>query len=187
MKINKLAVTLIALLICAASALPVLAAGEEGAVRAAMERAFGQLRAGDYAALYESLPNASRQRITRERFANGLQRARDSYGMEIDRLEMGAVHVGGDVATVDTVMYGHIAQPIAGAGKVVARQYLVRENGQWRIATTGSNSGVVPLLARNPKFARQYPPREPRIYLERNGRWIDVGSLNAMRRRAATR
>jgi hypothetical protein len=173
----------VALLAFAVFSFPARAASEATDVRAAMERAFTQLRTGDYRALYDALPMASRQRISREGFMNGLQRARDSYGMELERLDIGAVHVGRDVAVVETVMYGRVRQPIEGAGKVVARQYLVREDGQWRVAV-GARSVVQPLLAREPKFARQYPLREPRIYLERDGRWIDLGAL---RRRITTR
>ncbi len=168
------------------AASPTFAAGEETAVRAAMERAFSQLRAGDYAALYEALPDASRGRISRERFAQGLQRAHDSYGLELNRLDIGAVHVGRDVAVVDTVMYGQVARPLEATGKVVARQYLVRENGQWRVAI-GSRSVMQPLLAREPRFAKQYPAHEPRIYVERNGRWMDIGSMGALRQQRNSR
>lgn len=162
------------------------AAGEDAAVRAAMERAFSQLRAGDYATLYDALPDASRGRISRERFAESLQRAHDSYGLELNRLDIGAVHVGRDVAVVDTIMYGRVVRPIEAAGKVVARQYLVRENGRWRVAI-GSRSMMQPLLAREPRFAKQYPSREPRIYVERNGRWMDIGSIGALRRQGNSR
>ncbi len=187
MKIKQCSILLAAFFLfttCAAS--PTFAAGEDAAVRAAVERAFSQLRAGDYAALYEALPNASRGRISRERFAGGLQQAHDSYGLELNRLDIAGVHVGRDVAVVDTVMYGRVTRPIEGAGKVVARQYLVRENGQWRVAI-GSRSVMQPLLAREPRFAKQYPSREPRIYFERNGRWMDIGSMGAIRRRANSR
>jgi hypothetical protein len=186
MKIKPHSTPFIALLLLTIISVQAFAANEDAAVRSAMERAFTQLRAGDYGSLYEALPDASRQRISRDRFANGLQQARDSYGLELNRLDVGAVHVGRDVAVVDTVMYGRVARPIEGAGKVVARQYLVREGGQWRVAI-GSNAAMRPFLAREPKFARQYPAREPRIYFERNGRWIDIGSLGAIKRRVNSR
>ncbi len=186
MKIKQCSMWLAAFLLFTTFASQTLAAGEETAVRAAMERAFSQLRAGDYASLYEALPNASRGRISRERFAESLQRAHDSYGLELNRLDIAGVHVGRDVAVVDTVMYGQVARPIEAAGKVVARQYLVRENGQWRVAI-GSRSVMQPLLAREPRFAKQYPSREPHIYVERNGRWMDIGSMGAIRRRANSR
>ncbi len=187
MKIKQCSILLAAFLLFTTFASQAFAAGEDAAaVRAAMERAFSQLRAGDYAALYEALPDASRGRISRERFAESLQRAHDSYGLELNRLDIGGVHVGRDVAVVDTVMYGQVARPIEAAGKVVARQYLVRENGQWRVAI-GSRSVMQPLLAREPRFAKQYPSREPRIYFERNGRWMDIGSMGAIRRRANSR
>lgn len=186
MKIKRYTAAFAAFFIAAAVSFQTFAASEEAAVRAAMERAFSQLRAGEYAALYDGLPNASRQSISRERFSEGLQRAHDSYGLELNRLDINAVHVGRDVAMVDTVMYGRVAKPIEGAGKIVARQYLVREGGQWRVAI-GSRSVMQPVLARESGFARQYPAREPRIYFERNGRWIDIGSLTAIKRRANSR
>ncbi|HVF49424.1 MAG TPA: hypothetical protein VNA19_05020 [Pyrinomonadaceae bacterium] len=151
---------------------------DEAEARAALERAFQTLRAGDYGALYQALPTASQRRISRERFISGLNRARGMYAL--DRLEIGNVHVSGDLAVVDTVIYGRALKPVEGEGKIVARQYLRREGGSWRV-TTGDRSTIRPLLAANPSFARQFPPREPRVYLKRDGKWIDISTLTRMR------
>ena len=84
-----------------------LPASDQSEVRAAVQRIFDQLKAGEYGGLYDSLPSSSRSRISRERFVAALQRSRDLY--HLDRIEIGAVRVSGDIAVVDTVMYAHIS------------------------------------------------------------------------------
>jgi hypothetical protein len=150
------------------------AASSEAEARGAITRAFDQLRAGDYGALYDALPSASQRRVSRERFVSALRRARER--LELDRMDVAAVRVAGDLAMVDTIVYGRVLRPIEGEGKIVSRQYLVREGGRWRV-TTGDNSTVRPLLTANPQFARRFPPTEPRIYLKRDGHWIDLNAL----------
>ena len=148
------------------------AASDEGDVRAAVERAFQQLRSGDYSGLYDALPTASQRRITRAGFAGALERARGMY--ELDRLEIAAVRVAGDLAVADSTVYGRTLAPLKADGKIVLRQYLVREGGRWRV-TTGDASTVKPLLAANPAFARKYPLTTPRLYVKRDGRWVEMG------------
>lgn len=163
--------------VCAATR----AQASENDARQALERAFQMLRGGEYGGLYDVLPSTSQRRISRERFVNALNRARGMF--ELDRLEVEAVRVAGDLAVADTVVYGRALQPFQGEGKLVARQYMVREGGRWRI-TTGEASTVRPLLAANPAFARRFPPREPRVYLRRDGKWVDVNStLKTLRAR----
>jgi hypothetical protein len=176
-----------ALLLAAAHpASPALAAArrapaDDAEVRGAVQQIFQQLRAGDYNALYETLPTAQQRRITRERFSQALARTRDLY--ELDRMEIGAVRTSGELAVVDTVMYGRVLRPIQSEGKIVVQQYLVREDGRWRVAT-GDRATVQKFLAANPTFARKFPLQKPRIYVKRDGRWIDVSSLQLPRRRA---
>jgi hypothetical protein len=150
------------------------AASDESDVRATVERAFSQLKGGDYGALYDVLPSATRKKITRERFTSALERSRNLY--DLDRLEIGAAHVASDLAVVDSVVYGRARAPFEGDGKIVLRQYLVREGGRWRV-TTGERATVQPLLAANPAFARKYPPTEPRVYVKRDGRWVAMNEL----------
>ncbi len=165
----------------AAVAVPgIVAAKYESEARGALEGAFQKLQSGDYVALYEALPAASRRRVSRARFVSALERTRGMY--ELERLEIGSVHVAGDLAVADTVVYGRVLRPLSGEGKIIARQYMVREGGQWRV-TTGERSTVGPLLAAHPGFARQFPPRTPRILLKQNGRWVDASSLAAAMRR----
>lgn len=166
----------------AASAVPVRVASNEAEVRSTVERAFQQLKSGDYNSLYDVLPSASQKRLSREQFVRALERTRGMY--ELDRVEIGAVRVSGDLGVVDSVVYGRGRAPFAGEAKIVARQYLVREGGRWRV-TTGERATIQPLLAANPAFAKKYPLTQPRLYLKRDNRWVDMSKeLQGMRRRA---
>jgi hypothetical protein len=156
------------------------AQGAEGEVRAAMQQVFSRLQTGDYGGVYDALPAASQKRVTREKFVEALGRVRDAFtlnGLEIER-----VRVAGDIGVVDATVYASLHRPAEAEGKIVSRQYVVREGGTWRI-TTGDRSTVRPLLAANPAFARQYPPTEPRVYFKRDGRWVSLDTLNGSRRR----
>ena len=158
------------------------ALADEAGVRSAMERAFAMLRAGQYANLYDVLPSASQRRLTRGRFIEALSRTRGMFAL--DRMEIGTVRVAGDLAVADTTIYARALRPFESEGKIVSRQYMVREGGQWRV-TTGDSATVRPLLAANPQFARRYPPTEPRILVKRDGKWLDISTLkNSMRRQA---
>jgi hypothetical protein len=169
----------------AAAAATARAASDESDVRATVERAFSQLKGGDYGALYDVLPSATQKRITRERFTASLERSRNLY--DLDRLEIGAIHVANDLAVADSIVYGRARAPFEGDGKIVLRQYLLREGGRWRV-TTGERATVQPLLAANPAFARKYPPTEPRVYVKRDGRWVSMNELmNGARGRAGRR
>jgi hypothetical protein len=157
------------------------AASDEAEVRSVVQSVFEQLKSGRYGELYDLLPNASRARLTRERFTNMLQRTRNMY--ELDRMDIGAVRTSGDLAVVDTVFYGRVFQPIQSEGKIVAQQYLVREDGKWRVAT-GDQQTVRRFLAANPRFAQKFPVRQPRIYIKREGQWVDISALRNAARRA---
>ena len=147
---------------------------DETEVRGVVQSVFQQLKAGQYGELYDTLPAASRSRISRERFTNMLRRSSGTYKLE--RMEVGAVRVSADIAAVDTVMYGSVERPVQAEGKIVAQQYLVREEGRWRVAT-GDRATVRRFLAANPGFAKKFPIREPRVYFKRDGRWIDLTSV----------
>jgi hypothetical protein len=156
------------------------AASAEAEVRGAVEGAFRQLRAGEYGPLYDALPTSSQRRLSRRQFVSALERARGMY--QLDRLEIGAVRVAGDLAVVDATLFARALAPFNAEGKIVARQYLVREGGRWRV-TTGEAATVRPLLAAHPDFAKQFPPREPRVFLKRDGRWVDMSEAMRGRRR----
>lgn len=144
---------------------------DEAEVRGLVQTVFEQLKAGRYGELYDVLPNASRSRLTRERFVSLLRVAGGMY--RLDRMEVGAVRVAGDIAAVDTVMYGSVQRPTQAEGKIVAQQYLVREEGRWRVAT-GDRATVRRFLSAHPDFAKKFPLRAPRVYVKRDGRWVEV-------------
>jgi hypothetical protein len=76
------------------------------------------------------------------------------------------------VAVADTVLYGRVISPIEAEGKIVVQQYLVREDGKWRVAT-GDSATIKKFLAGNPAFGRRFPIRQPRVYVKQNGKWIE--------------
>ncbi|MBA3804693.1 MAG: hypothetical protein H0X14_03135 [Acidobacteria bacterium] len=155
------------------------AADDQAEVRGVVRQVFDQLKSRQYSALYDLLPAASQRRLSRDRFTGALQRTSGLY--ELDRIEIGAVRVSGDIAVVDTTMYGRVSRPVESDGKIVAQQYLVREGGRWRVVV-GDRATMQSLLADYPAFTKKYPVRNPRIYVKRDGRWVDVSSL--MRRGA---
>lgn len=152
-------------------------ASDQTDVRATVQNVFEQLKSRNYNALYDFLPGASRNRMSRDRFVNALQRAQDFY--QLDRMDIGAIKVTGDLAVVDTVLYGRVVAPIQAEGKIVAQQYLLREDGKWRVAT-GDQSSVKRFLAANPGFGKGFKIREPRVYVKQNDKWVE---FNAPRRR----
>ncbi|HYY42483.1 MAG TPA: hypothetical protein VE775_07090 [Pyrinomonadaceae bacterium] len=171
---TRLCAALLALTCFSALSAHATPAADEADVRNAVEQAFGQLRTGDYNSLYDVLPTASQRRLPRETFVRKLEQTRNLY--ELDRLEIGAVHVAGDVAVVDSVVYMHARRPFEAEGKIVLRQYLVREAGRWRV-TTGDRAAINPLLATNRAFTKRYPPTQPRIYVKRDGKWQDIAAV----------
>jgi hypothetical protein len=186
MKMNRFSISLTACALFLTALLPLHASGvrlsDESEVRSVVQTIFEQLKTGNYGALYDALPAASRSRISRERFTSLLQRSSGTYRLE--RIEVGAVRVSGDIATVDTVMYGNVERPLQAEGKIVAQQYLVREEGRWRVAT-GDRATVKRFLAANPAFARKFSIREPRVYVKREGRWVDLTATLKQARRAS--
>ena len=178
-KIISTTVLTFALLLSVASSARVLAS-DEAEVRGVVQSIFQQLRSGEYEKLYDALPASSRSRISRERFADALRRSSGMYHLE--RMEIGAVRVSGNIAAVDTVMYGSVERPVQAEGQIVAQQYLVREDGAWRVAT-GDRATVRRFLAANPGFARKFPLREPRVFVKRDGQWVDLTATLRQARR----
>src|SRR6202165_4906772 len=142
---------------------------DESEVRSAVQHIFDQLKAGQYEALYDSLPSSSRTRLSRDQLVKGLQRTSNLY--QLQRIEIGVVRVSGNLAVVDTVMYAHIAPPFNTDGKLVVQQYLVREEGSWRMAT-GDRANMDRLLKSNPSLARKSPIKRPSIFVKQDGKWV---------------
>ena len=159
-------------------ALSVIQAENEGEVRGTVQRVFQQLKSGDYGSLYDALPAATRTRMSRTRFTGALKRAQDMY--VLDRLDIGAVRVSGSIAVVDTVLYGRLVSPIQTEGKIVVQQYLVREEGKWRVAT-GDRRTIQQFLGANPSFARKFPISTPRIYVKQGNKWIEFNPQKSPR------
>lgn len=144
---------------------------DETDVRNTIQHVFDQLKSGEYGALYDSLPSSSRNRISKDRFVSGLQRTSNLY--QLQRIQIGAVRVSGNLAVADTTMFARINKPLDADGKLVVQQYLIREDGHWRVAT-GDNATVNRFLQANPTFARRFPIKRPTAYVNQNGKWIEV-------------
>ena len=145
-------------------------ASDESEVRNMVNQVFEQLKSHDYSSLYDVLPGSARSRMSRDRFVNALQRAQGIY--QLDRLEVGAVKVSGNLAVADTVLYGRVTIPAPMEGKIVVQQYLVREDGKWRVAT-GDQVTIKKVLAANPGFSKGFRIKQPRIYVKQDGKWVE--------------
>jgi hypothetical protein len=157
------ALVLLAALLPATARVTKAATSDESEVRSTVQRVFDQLKSGQYGQLYDGLPSTSRARISRDRFVSGLQRIRNFY--QLDRIEIGAV--------VDTTMYARVSQLFDADGKLVVQQYLIREEGSWRVAT-GDNATINRFLKANPTFARKFPIKRPRALINQNGKWVEI-------------
>ena len=155
----------------------VVRASDESDVRNTVERVFGQLKSGDYNGLYDVLPSSARARMSRDRFTSALQRAQDLY--VLDRMEIGSTRILGDLAVVDTVLYGRLVNPVQAEGKIVVQQYLMREEGKWRVAT-GDQAAVRKFLAANPAYSKGFKIQRPRVFVKQEGKWVE---FNPPRRR----
>lgn len=144
-------------------------ASDESDVRTVVQQVFQQLQSRDFGSVYDSLPSSTRSRTSRDSFTSALKRSQDRY--ILDRINIGAVRVSGNLAIADTELYGRLAKPIEAEGKIVVQQYLVREDRKWRVAT-GDNATIQRFLKANPTFARKFPIRQPRIYMKQNGKWV---------------
>ncbi len=170
-KIKLIALMLLVLTCFATIGTATAATSDESEVRSAVQRIFDQLKGGQYEALYDSLPSSTRSRMSRDRFVKGLQGTRNTY--QLERIEIGPPRVSGNLAVVDTTMYAHIQQPFTGDGKLVVQQYLVREDGAWRVAT-GDRGTIDRFLKSNPAFARKFPIKRTRAYIQQNGQWVEI-------------
>jgi len=158
---------------------PSVTRADEAEVRGTVQRVFQQLKSRDYSSVYDSLPSASRTRMSRSRFIGALSRAQNMY--VLDRMDVGKVRMSGNLAVVDTVLYGRVLFPIETEGKIVVQQYLVREEGAWKVAT-GDNATIRRFLAGNPAFGKKFPIRQPQIYVKQNGNWVAFNPPRSLRR-----
>lgn len=154
-------------------------ASDQTDVRNTVQHVFEQLKSHNYAALYDLLPGASRNRMSRDRFVSALERAQGFY--QLDRLDIGAIKVMGNLAVVDTVLYGRVVAPLQAEGKIVVQQYLLREDGKWRVAT-GDQGTVKKFLAENPSFGKRFKIQQPRIYVKQGEKWVEFNPPRGNRR-----
>jgi hypothetical protein len=52
------------------------------------------------------------------------------------------------------------------------QQYLIKEDGNWRVAT-GDQSSIKKFLASNPAFGKGFKIKAPRIYMKQDDKWIE--------------
>ena len=159
---------------------PSALAWNETEVRSTVQNVFEQLKSQNYGALYDLLPGTARTRMSRERFVGALQRTQGFY--QLDRMDIGTIKVSGNLAVVDTVLYGRIVNPIQAEGKIVAQQYLVHEDGKWRVAM-GDQAALKKLLAANPAFGKGFKIREPQIYMKQGDKWVEFNPPRATPRK----
>ena len=157
----------------------VVKASDQTDVRATVQSVFEQLKSHNYSSLYDLLPGSARTRMSRDRFVSALERAQEFY--QLDRMDIGATKVMGNLAVVDTTLYGRVVNPIQAEGKIVVQQYLLREDGKWRVAT-GDQSTVKKFLAENPGFSKGFRIQQPRIFVKQNNKWVEFNPPRRNRR-----
>ncbi|HZN10965.1 MAG TPA: DUF4126 family protein [Blastocatellia bacterium] len=170
---------------CLAAALALLLAGaavpaqtREPDARGAVRAFFELLKTQQYAALYDYLPADLQRQLTREQLTQSLQRL--GQFIAIERLEIGRVQQRGDLAVIDTTIYGTLKRPFefdgqrVDAGRVAVQQYLFREGDRWKVATADSNTRDA-FLRRHPEFDRQFQFTNPQFAIKQNGQWKPFG------------
>ena len=143
---------------------------DQSDVRAAVQRIFDQLKNGEYSSLYDALPSNARTRITREQLVKGLEQSKDTF--QLQKIDIGAVSVSGNLAVVDTTMYAHI-NGFNADGKLVVQQYLIKEDGRWKVAT-GDTATINRFLQSNPAFGKRFPIKKPQAFVYQNNKWMAI-------------
>jgi hypothetical protein len=100
----------------------------------------------------------------------GLEQTKDTF--QLQRIEIGSVSVSGNLAVVDTTMYAHV-NPVNADGKLVVQQYLIKEDGRWKVAT-GDTATINRFLQSNPAFAKRFPIKKPQAFVYQNNKWIPL-------------
>lgn len=166
-------------LVCAACCLllaspPALTQTKPIQPRAAVQTFFTLLKTQQYQALYDYLPSQYQQQITREQLAQSLKRL-EAF-IVIGKLELGRVQQKGDFAVVDTTIYGRLKQPLnlngqeISEGRVSTQQYLLKENGQWKVATADDRTRGY-FLKRHPAFNKDFQLTRSQFAFKQAGKW----------------
>ena len=142
--------------------------------RAAVQTFFTLLKTQQYQTLYDYLPREYQQQITREQLTQSLKRL-EAF-IVIGKMELGRVQQKGDFAVVDTTIYGKLKQPLKlngqeiSEGRVITQQYLLKENGQWKVATADDRTRGY-FLKRNPAFSKDFQLTRSQFAFKQDGKW----------------
>lgn len=145
------------------------------AIRKAVERHFTLLRTRQYQPLYNSLPASVRQKTTREEMAESLERLRRF--LKIDRMEIGEIEQRGPLAVATTTIYGRLVTPLnlngqeISEGRVTTQQYLINEDGRWKIASA-TEGALRDFLRTHPEAATQFRQSHTRFELRGQQGWV---------------
>lgn len=158
------------------------AQNKAGDARSTVQSFFSLLKAQKYAELHDFLPSQLQKQTTREQLAESLKRL-DQF-LTIQRMEISRVQQRGDFAVVDTIIYGSLKRTMnlngeeVKEGRVSVQQYLLKEDGRWRITTADKRSTDF-FLKRNPEFKQQFQLIQPQFALKQNGKWTPLGQPGA--------
>ena len=170
MNVKTIILSTVIFVLLSAASTTLAVPSDQTEVRAAVQRIFNQLKNGEYSSLYDALPSSARARTSRERLVQGLQRTQDTF--ELQRIDIGQVSVSGNLAVVDTTMYAHV-KPFNADGKLMVQQYLIREDGGWKVAT-GDTTTINRFLQSNPTFAKRFPIKKPQAFIYQNNKWVPL-------------
>ncbi len=154
------------------------AQNKSGDARGTTQNFFALLKSQKYAELHDFLPSQLQKQTTREQLAESLKRL-DQF-LTIQRMEITRVQQRGDFAVADTTIYGNLKRTMkmngeeVKEGRVSVQQYLLKEEGRWRITTADKRSTDF-FLKRNPEFKQQFQLTQPQFALKQNGKWTALG------------
>lgn len=175
---NRITCTLLLVFLFSVPLLPVLpvrAQSGEKAIRATLQRYFTTLKSGQYQKLYDSLPTSFQKQTTREEIAGNLERL--GQFLKVQRMEIGKIEQHGEFAVAETTIYGLLTKPLTldgtqiRQGRVTAQQYLIREGGVWKIASTSERS-LRSFLKERPEVASLFQQSHTRFELFNQGTWV---------------
>ncbi len=145
--------------------------------RTATQTFFSLLKSQQYASLHDFLPDQLQKQITPEQLALSLKRL-DSF-ITIEKMEIGRVQQKGDLAVIETTIYGRLKKPLqmngeeVKEGRVTVQQYLFKENNHWKIATADNRTRDY-FLKQHPDFNQQFQFTQPKFELKQNGQWTTM-------------
>ena len=151
---------------------------KSGDARGAVQNFFSLLKAQKYAELHDFLPSQLQKQTTREQLAESMKRL-DQF-LTIQRMEIGRIQQRGDFAVADTTIYGNLIRTMnmngeeIKEGRVTVQQYLLKEDGRWRITPADKRSGDY-FVKRNPEFKQQFQLAQPQFAIKQNGKWTPMG------------